>query len=253
MSRIEVSELVWTAGGRTLLDGISFSLPPGRTLGLIGPNGSGKSSLLRCVAGIRAPDSGTISYDGTALARLAPRQRAHHLAFVEQMHHSETELRVRDIVALGRIPHRQRPGRLTETDDGIVRAALETMDLSPLAERSWRTMSGGEKQRANIARALAQRARVLVLDEPTNHLDIRHQIDILRLLRAMPQAVLVCLHDLNLAARYCQELIVLQEGRLVAHGPPRDVLTPALLREVFAIEARLVSGEDGSCELRITH
>lgn len=253
MSEIDVADLAWSVADRQLVDGVSFQLNPGRTLGLIGPNGSGKSSLLRCVAGIQKPDSGSIQYRGTAIAHLSTRQRAHHLAFVEQMQHSHTELRVRDIVALGRTPYRQRLGGLTGADHAVVHAAIEAMDLTDLAGQSWRTMSGGERQRVNIARALAQRSHVLVLDEPTNHLDIRHQLDILRLLQKMPQAVLVCLHDLNLAARYCHELIVMQAGRLVAHGAPQDILTPALFRDVFAIDARLVVDEGGVCEVRVAH
>ncbi|NKX29085.1 ABC transporter ATP-binding protein [Rhodobacteraceae bacterium R_SAG6] len=253
MSDISVRELNWSADGRRLVQDVTFSVNRGEALGLIGPNGSGKSSLLRCVAGITKPDSGEIAYGGNPLSKLSTRARAHHLAFVEQMQHSTTGMRVSDIVALGRIPYRRRLSLLAEEDHAIVQAAMDTMDLIPLADRMWRNMSGGERQRANIARALAQRAKVLVLDEPTNHLDVRHQLDVLRLVRDLPQAVVICLHDLSLAARYCDRLIVMQDGRMVAHGSPEAVLTPELFHNVFAIDARLQVGPDGKRDVQIAH
>jgi len=253
MSDLEVRNLSWSAAGRRLVDGISFELAPGETLGLVGPNGSGKSSLLRCIAGITAPDEGLIRYGGQPVAQLGVRQRASHLAFVEQMQQSFTDMSVRDVVALGRIPYRRRMAALNRQDHAIIEAAMDTVDLLPLSERMWRRLSGGERQRANIARALAQRARILVLDEPTNHLDIRHQLDVMRLARDLPQAVLICLHDLGLAARYCDRLIVMQHGRMVAYGPPESVLTPELFRTVFAIDACLRTDERGRRDLCVAH
>lgn len=251
MSDLSVRNLGWSAGGRSLVQDVSFTVNSGETLGLIGPNGSGKSSLLRCVAGITRPDRGEIDYGDTPLRNLGARARAHHLAFVEQMHHSSSDMCVADIVGLGRIPYRRRMGLFTAQDHAIVQAALETMDLTELKNRVCRRLSGGEQQRANIARALAQRARVLMLDEPTNHLDVRHQIDVMRLVRDLPQAVVVCLHDLNLAARYCDRLIVMQAGRMVAHGAPEVVLTPDLFDKVFAIDACLHVGPDAKREVQI--
>ena len=248
-----MSGIGWSVNGRRLLDNVSFALASGKVVGLIGPNGSGKTSLLRCIAGLQKPDSGSVHFYGEALSGLSIKSRAHRLAFAEQMQSSNSELRARDIVALGRIPFRQTLGGLTEADRAIVDAAIEAMGLKELANQSWHTMSGGEQQRVNIARALAQRAKLLLLDEPTNHLDIRHQLDILRLLRRLPQTVLVCLHDLNLAARYCHDLIVMKAGRIHAVGPPQEVLTPDIMREVFGIEARLDYDEDGTVQLRIAH
>ncbi len=160
---------------------------------------------------------------------------------------------VADVVALGRIPYRRRMAALNQQDHAIIQAAIEAMDLAALADRMWRRLSGGERQRANIARALAQRASVLVLDEPTNHLDIRHQLDVLRLTRDLPQAVLICLHDLGLAARYCDRLLVMKDGRMVTCGTPEAVLTPELFRSVFAIDAYLRTEEGGRGELCIAH
>ncbi|MBU2867902.1 ABC transporter ATP-binding protein [Pacificibacter marinus] len=253
MTELVIDDLCWAAGGKRLVHNISFSLGRGETLGLIGPNGSGKSSLLRCIAGITAPESGRVTYGERQLQQMDAKTRAHYLAFVEQMQHSSTDMRVTDIVALGRLPYRRRFGQLTEQDNAIIHAAAEAMDLQPLSNRMWRTMSGGEQQRVNIARALAQRAKVLALDEPTNHLDVRHQIDVLRLVRDLPQAVLVCLHDLSLAARYCDRLVVMNEGRMFAQGRPEDILTPDLFRRVFKIDAHLKTERDGTREVRIAH
>ncbi|WP_424981592.1 ABC transporter ATP-binding protein [Maritalea sp. S77] len=253
MSIIKVENLSWSAGGRQILQKLSLDVSEDEVLGLIGPNGSGKSSLLRCIAGIIEPEHGAVLYGDRPLNALSVRARAHHLAFVEQMQQTSTDMCVSEVVSLGRIPYRRRFGALTMADRAIVAAALQTMDLSALADRSWRNMSGGEQQRTNIARALAQRAKVLLLDEPTNHLDIRHQLDVLKLVRDLPQAKIVCLHDLGLAARYCDRLAVMKNGKLVEIGKPETILTPDLFRKVFEIEAHIEINAEGKCDVKVLH
>ncbi|MFI6519777.1 ABC transporter ATP-binding protein [Spirillospora sp. NPDC050679] len=244
--RISIEGLDWTAGGRTIVRNVTAEIPSGGTVGLVGPNGSGKSSLLRCVAGLRAPSRGTVRYDGADIRDWSAHRIARQAAFVEQITDTHSELRVCDIVALGRTPFRDRWRGMSGTDRAVVDAALARMELTDLADRSWRTLSGGERQRAHIARALAQQPWTLLLDEPTNHLDIKHQLDLLRLLAGTDQTVLVVLHDLTLAARFCDRLLLLHHGSLVAAGPPGRVLTTDRIRDVFEVDADLGRDAAGS-------
>ncbi|MGW3428489.1 ABC transporter ATP-binding protein [Streptomyces melanosporofaciens] len=225
------------ADGRLIVDGVTLTLRPGETLGLLGPNGSGKSTLLRLLAGILAPSAGVVTLDGRPLPRVGRRATARRIATVEQHAHTQTELTVREVVALGRIPHRRAWSSSTATDTRAVDAALERTGLTDRAGQSWHTLSGGERQRAQIARALAQEPYELLLDEPTNHLDIQHQLDLLDLVVGLPIATVIALHDLNLAAMYCDRLLVLREGHVVAEGTPRQVLTPSLIKQVYGVRA----------------
>ncbi|PDP87387.1 histidinol phosphatase [Glycomyces fuscus] len=234
-----VSRLV---GGRLVLDGVTLAPRPGETVGLLGPNGSGKSTLLRLLAGVLAPSAGVVSLDGEPLDRAARRAVARRVAAVEQNAHTQTELTVRDVVALGRIPHRRAWTPMSAADAGAVTAALERTGLTGTADRSWHTLSGGERQRAQIARALAQEPSELLLDEPTNHLDIQYQLDLMELVAGLPVTTVVAMHDLNLAAMYCDRLVVLREGRVVAGGTPSEVLTASLIEEVYGVRAEVGPG-----------
>ncbi|MEU0879186.1 ABC transporter ATP-binding protein [Lentzea sp. NPDC005914] len=202
--------------------------------GIIGPNGSGKSTTLRCVYRALKPTSGAVLVDGENVHK---RQNlAVDLAALTQESQVEFDFTVAEVVEMGRLPHERDPAK----DARVCAEALATVDAAHLAARSFLTLSGGERQRVLIARALAQEPNVLVLDEPTNHLDIRHQLDVLRLARTLGRTVLTVLHDLNLAASYCDRLYVLDEGRLVAGGTPHDVLTPELIAKVFHVTAHVV-------------
>jgi iron complex transport system ATP-binding protein len=237
--RISTENLTWTAGGRTIVQDVTMSVAPGETVGLIGPNGAGKSSLLRCLAGLRTPTDGVVRYDGTDTADWDTKAVAQRLAFVEQTGESDIDLRVADVVALGRTPFRVRWRGLSAADHAIVDAALDHLDLTGIRNRHWSTLSGGERQRTHIARALAQRPAAILLDEPTNHLDIRHQLELMELLAHTSQTVLVALHDLALAARYCDRLLLFHRGELVADGPPTEVLDPERLRAVYDVDAHI--------------
>ncbi|WP_052499370.1 ABC transporter ATP-binding protein [Streptomyces vietnamensis] len=240
-----------TAGGTLVLDGVSIALAPGTVTGLLGPNGSGKSTLLRLLAGVLAPDSGVVTLDGDPLAELGRRSVARRLATVEQQTDTQTDLTVADVVRLGRIPHRRAWTPPTAADETAVRTALERTGLTDRARQPWRTLSGGERQRVQIARALAQEPRELLLDEPTNHLDIQHQLDLLALVADLRLTAVVALHDLNLAAMYCDRLVVLARGRVVASGPPGEVLTEELVAEVYGVRSAVTRpGPDGRPHIR---
>lgn len=248
-------------GDRWVVDGVEATPPEGALTGLLGPNGAGKTTLLRLVAGLLPPEAGAVLVPGAvagagagaaaaavpgpdALApvpvhQLPRRVRARRIALLEQESSATVPLSVRDVVALGRIPYRSLWG--TDPDPSAVDRALVSAEADHLAERAWSTLSGGERQRVHIARALAQEPDLLLLDEPTNHLDVAAQLHLLAFVRDLGTTTVAALHDLNLAAAFCEHVLVLSAGRLAAAGHPRDVLTPALLREVYGVDADVLT------------
>lgn len=247
---ITVQNLSYAVKGKPLLHALTMQVARGETLGLIGPNGSGKSTLLRLLAGLLRPATGRVHLQGRPLDTLTRRAIAQQVALVEQHADTAEKLTARQAVELGRTPWLTALSPWSEADDSIVSAALATVAMQDHATRPWATLSGGERQRLHIARALAQRPELLLLDEPTNHLDIRHQLSILRLVSSLPVTSVIALHDLN-QAMGCDRVAVLHQGRLLAIGPPADVLTPACLRDVFGVMARsLTDPADGSTHLR---
>ncbi|MFD6897123.1 ABC transporter ATP-binding protein [Rhodococcus sp. NPDC060086] len=245
---LSVQSLRWSRGGNLVIDDVTIDPVQGETIGLLGPNGSGKSSLLRLLAGIDRPDRGAVTLDGTDIGSLGRRDLARRVAMVGQHAHTEVDIRVRDVVRLGRIPHSDVFGRDEGGTDAIERA-LAVTGMVEFADRLWRSMSGGERQRAQIARALAQEPEELLLDEPTNHLDIQHQLDILERVAALPVTSYVALHDLNLAAMFCDRVVVLSHGRIVAHGTPSAALTADLIEKVYGVHAT-VTVDDGAPAIR---
>ncbi|MEO3978213.1 ABC transporter ATP-binding protein [Streptomyces sp. CAU 1734] len=227
----------YATGGRTLLRGVGLDVRPGETAGLVGPNGSGKTTLLRCVYGTLRPTAGTIRLDDTDLLALGARARAQRVAGVPQESPAEFELTVREIVAMGRSPHKRFWEPSDSGDTALVDEALARLGVAELADRLFPSLSGGERQRALVARALVQRPELLILDEPTNHLDIRYQLEILGLIRTLGCTSLLALHDLNLAAYHCDRIHVLKDGGIVASGTPAEVLTSELLADVYGVDA----------------
>ncbi|MGW0037058.1 ABC transporter ATP-binding protein [Gordonia sp. NPDC003376] len=236
-------EIRWSRGGHLILDGVTLQPEPGETVGILGPNGSGKSSLIRALAGVTRPDSGTVRLDGTEIGSLRRREIARRVAVVSQHSATDTDIEVVDVVRLGRIPHASMLGADAGGDDVVERVLAQT-GLTDKAHRMWHTLSGGERQRVQIARALAQEPAELLLDEPTNHLDIAHQLDVLALVADLPVTSYVALHDLNLAARYCDRLLVMRAGRVVSFGPPAEVLTTELIADVYGVQTRIFT-DDG--------
>ncbi|MFE0437354.1 ABC transporter ATP-binding protein [Streptomyces nigra] len=238
-SDLSVDGVTLTAGAHHLVRDVSLTARPGETIGLVGPNGSGKSSLLRTVYRVLRPDAGEVKVDGADAWSLPVRQLARTVAAVVQESAADFDLAVREVVAMGRTPHKRLLAGDTPEDAELIDSALVAVDAVHLADRAFDRLSGGERQRVLIARALAQQPTLLVLDEPTNHLDIRHQLSVLGTLRRLPATVLLALHDLNLAARYCDRLYVLYEGEVTASGPAAEILTPALLAEVYGVETEV--------------
>ncbi|WP_405608731.1 ABC transporter ATP-binding protein [Streptomyces sp. NBC_01511] len=232
--------VTFAVDGTTLVRDLSLHAGTGEVVGLVGPNGSGKSTALRCVYRALTPTGGTVLVDGLDLTALSLRRSARAVAAMTQDSSVDLDFTVEEVVTLGRAPHLRGNQTLSERERDLVTDTMARLDIGPLAHRGILTLSGGERQRVLVARALVQEPKILVLDEPTNHLDVRHQIQLLSLLRGSGLTVLVVLHDLNLAAAACDRLGVLAEGRLVAAGTPEEVLTAELLRDVFGVLADVV-------------
>lgn len=237
-----------------VLDGVSLTVRPGEVVGLLGPNGSGKSTLLKVMAGLIRQTSGTVDLDGMALVDHARQERARRIGYLPQDAVSDWPLTVRRVVSLGRVPHRSPLRGLSATDADAVIQALTLTDTTHLADRVVTTLSGGERTRVMISRVLAGRPDLLLLDEPVTGLDPRHQLDLMELLQHLAKGperkgCLVVLHDLAIAAGYCDRVHVLSRGRTLAGGPKADVLIPATIREAFAVDVEMVDTANGPVPL----
>jgi iron complex transport system ATP-binding protein len=231
-------------GARRILQAVSLDVQSGQVLALIGPNGAGKSTLVRAVSGIIPVQAGKVGADGTDLLSLPAMRRARYLAVVPQAVSMPPAFTVWETVLLGRTPYLNFLGQISEKDEQIARLALQRVDALDLAERRVGELSGGEQQRVLLARALVQSTPILLLDEPTVHLDLQHQVSLMDTVCSLAHndnlAVLVALHDLNLAARYADRVALLVAGEVKAAGTPRQVLTPELISEAYHLTVRVV-------------
>ena len=235
--KLDVNQVAVAIESRRIVDEVSLQVAPGEIVGLIGPNGSGKSTLLRSVYRLLKPAAGFVRLGDDDVWKLNARESARRTGVVVQETPSDFDFTVREVVEMGRTPHKGMLEGDNVHDAQIVDDALARVNMTAFVARSFNTLSGGEKQRVLVARALAQQPKLLVLDEPTNHLDIRYQLEILNLVRGLGITTLVTLHDLNLAAAYCHRLYLLSNGRIVTAGAPVDVLTPDWVRAVYGVEA----------------
>lgn len=235
---VQVRDLVVGYGTDPVLDGVSLSVARGELVGLVGPNGVGKTTLIRALLGTLAPEAGAVTLNGDAVSALSSRAASRRVAAVPQESAVPFSFTVREIVEMGRHPHAPRLG--SDPEPRAVERAMERTEITHLAERDIEAVSGGERQRVLIARALAQDTPVLLLDEPTASLDVNHQIRTLGLVETLAdsgRAVLAAIHDLNLAARYCDRLVLLADGAVAARGPPAEVLEPDPLEAAFGTRA----------------
>jgi iron complex transport system ATP-binding protein len=242
---LHVERVSWSADAKSIVDQVDLQAKTGEFIGLIGPNGSGKSTLLRLIYRFYLPDSGIVLLDERDIWSMTAKEMARRTAVVAQERTSDFDFSVDEIVMMGRTPHKALFEPDTAKDDTIVEDALRRVGMSAFGRRNFRTLSGGEKQRVLVARALAQHAQVLILDEPTNHLDIRYQIEILELVKSLGVTTIAALHDLNLAAHYCDRLYLLHAGKITAEGTPHDVLTPFTIADVYGVVAEVGQRHNG--------
>ncbi|GIW10540.1 MAG: ABC transporter ATP-binding protein [Chloroflexi bacterium] len=244
MTPLVGQEILVRYGTRTAVRGVSLTLPERTLTALVGPNGSGKSTLLKALARLLRPTSGAVLLDGRAIAQLPTREVARRLGILPQAPVAPAGLTVRELVEQGRFPHVGLLRLPRAQDEAAIQDALALTGLTEFADRPLETLSGGERQRAWIALVLAQTTPILLLDEPTTFLDIGHQLEVLQLVRRLPaergMTVAVVLHDLNHAARFADQLVVMESGQVVAVGPPEEVVTTELLARVFRVRAHLL-------------
>lgn len=244
---LSCQDLIASQDNRPILHEVSLTLPPNRLCGIIGPNGAGKSTLLKSLAGLLTPSAGQVTLNGQNLYDLPSKERAQNIGYMAQDTTSQWPLTVRALVTLGRYPYRRMMRQLNAEDHAAITKALEDCALHPLAERSILTLSGGERARAMLARVLAGTPSILLADEPTADLDPRHQIEVMTTLKQRAttgQTIALVLHDLNLAARFCDDLLLLKDGKILAFGPSAQVLKPDLLEQAYGIKVFTATHED---------
>lgn len=237
---VNAREVTFAVEAAKLLDAVSLRADRGQLVGLIGPNGSGKSTFLHTIAGLLRHQSGTVSLSGRDLRDMSAREVASGLALVPQIAPYTHGFTSMELVLMGRYPHLGRFQVEGQEDDSIARHAMRLTETERYADRTLDTMSGGERQRVFVSRALAQQPKALLLDEPTSNLDVLHQLKVFELVRRLVDdglTAIAAIHDLNLAARYCDRMVLLSEGRVLAEGAPEEVLAPDTLREAFGVEA----------------
>jgi iron complex transport system ATP-binding protein len=239
---LAIDNLTKEYDGVRALDGVSLRVRAGEILGLVGPNGSGKSTLIRMAAAILSKTSGSVQINGNDVFRMDPADLARMVGYVPQLFTYTRYMTVFEMVLLGRRPHI----RWSVTDDELARVqhALDTLEIAGLAGKYLDELSGGERQKVFIARAIAQEPALLLLDEPTAAQDIRHQIEVMEIMRDLARkrnaAMVMAVHDLNLAYRYADTVLVLRNGKIAGYGPPRDILTPERIGEVYGVDALIL-------------
>lgn len=241
--RLRASALAFRYGSLPVFEGVGLDLRAGEVLAVVGPNAAGKTTLLRCLHAALAPRAGTVLLDGNDLFRMSRRAIAREMGVVPQQCDPGFPFTVSEFVRMGRYPHERGLGRDDPRGAGAVQCALRTLEIEDLAERELDELSGGQFRKVVLAQALAQEPRILLLDEPLQHLDLLHQLEVMEALRSLTRerslAVVVVLHDLNMASRFADRLLLLAEGRVLVQGPACDVLTPETIRRAFGVDVAI--------------
>ena len=227
-----------------ILKGINIEVDNKEVVGIIGPNGSGKSTFLKCIYRVLKPNDGAILLDNVDIKDMSVKESSKRLAVLSQHNNYNFDFTVKDIVLMGRSPHKKFMERDNEEDYDIVNEALKKVDMFEFKDRFFQSLSGGEQQRVILARALAQQPKCLILDEPTNHLDIKYQLQLMRIVKGLGIEVIAAIHDLNIAAMYCDKIYVLKDGEIIKNGKPKDVLTQELIKDVYEVDAEVIVNEE---------
>lgn len=237
--KLDVSKLTYSIDSKLIIDGIDLGVEEGSFVGIVGPNGCGKSTLLKNIYKVYKPDSGAVYIDGKDVAAMGSKEKAHNMSVMQQENNVEFDMTVFDMVMLGRYSHQKMFRNDKAADRRIVRQYLKEVGMEGYEDRSFLSLSGGEKQRTLVARALVQQAPLIVLDEPTNHLDIGYQYQIMNILKRQKLTVLSSIHDLNVASCYCDRIILMKKGHVVAAGTPQEMFIPELIKELFGIDTQI--------------
>ena len=241
---IKAENINITLEKNNILKGINIEVDNKEVVGIIGPNGSGKSTLLKCIYRVLNPNDGAILLDNVDIKDMTVKESSKRLAVLSQHNNYSFDFTVKDIVLMGRSPHKKFMERDNKEDYDIVNEALKKVDMFEFKDRSFQSLSGGEQQRVILARALAQQPQCLILDEPTNHLDIKYQLQLMRIVKGLGIEVIAAIHDLNIAAMYCDKIYVLKDGEIIKNGKPKDVLTKEIIKDVYEVDSEVIVNEE---------
>ena len=241
--KLSIENITYSINSKLIVDGVDLGVEEGTFVGLVGPNGCGKSTLLKNIYKVYTPDSGKVYIDGKDLSELSSRETALEMSVMQQENVVEFDMSVYDMVMLGRFAHQKMFGTDMAHERQIVANAIEEVGLSGYEQRSFLSLSGGEKQRTLVARALVQQAKLIILDEPTNHLDIGYQYQIMTILKNQDLTVFSSIHDLNIASCYCDKIVLMKSGKIVDIGTPWEVLVPEKIKELFGVDAQITVNE----------
>lgn len=237
---IKAENINITLEKNNILKDINIEVDNKEVVGIIGPNGSGKSTLLKCIYRVLKPNDGAILLDKVDIKDMTVKESSKRLAVLSQHNNYNFDFTVKDIVLMGRSPHKRFMERDNKEDYAIVNDALKKVEMLEFKDRCFQSLSGGEQQRVILARALAQQPQCLILDEPTNHLDIKYQLQLMRIVKNLNIEVIAAIHDLNIAAMYCDKIYVLKDGEIIKYGNPKEVLTQKLIKEVYEVDAEVI-------------
>ncbi len=241
---LDISSLSFNFGSKNILADIDLSIKDNGIVGIIGPNGSGKSTLLKCIYRVLKPKTGTIFIDGKNINDYQFKETAKKMAVVAQHNDTHFDFNVLEMVLIGRSPHKKFMERDSAEDIELAYKSLEQVNMKDFADRNFSSLSGGEKQRIILARALVQNTDCLILDEPTNHLDIKHQLHFMSLAKDLKITVISAIHDLNIAAMYCDKIYALKEGQIIASGSVNEVITEEVIKTLYDVEAKIIYDEE---------
>jgi len=243
---IRTENVHYEYGDVKVLDSINIHIQKKKFVGIVGPNGSGKSTLLKCIYRVLKPSMGIVKLDDENIAHMKISETAQKMSVVAQHNYHSFDFVVEDMVLMGRSPYKRALERNNANDYKIVNEALNVVGMSAFKDREFASLSGGEQQRIILARALTQEPECLVLDEPTNHLDIMHQLHLLNIIKGLDISVVAAIHDLNIAMKYCDEVYVIKDGKIICYGETREVLNEEIIRDVFMVDSRIYDYEDGA-------
>lgn len=246
---ITAENIKFNVKNNQILKGVSIDCKNKEFIGIIGPNGSGKSTLLKCIYRTLKPTNGCIMLGDKSITSMSIKESAKKLAVVAQHNHYNFDFSVSEVVMMGRSPHKKSLESDTSEDYKIVKESLEKVGMYNLKDRSFSTLSGGEQQRVILARALAQKTECLILDEPTNHLDIKYQLSLLNIVKDSNLTIISAIHDLNIAAMYCDRLFVMKNGEIVGTGKPKELLTKEFIKEIYDIDVEIIEDSKGNMHI----
>ena len=237
--KLEVKDIKYSIDQKLIVKGVSLGIQEGDFVGLIGPNGCGKSTLLKNIYKVYKPDSGAVYIDGRDLSEMTSKETAKEMSVMQQENNVEFDMTVYDMVMLGRFAHQNLWNNDKIREREIVEDAIREVGMEGYEDRSFLSLSGGEKQRTLVARALVQQSKLIILDEPTNHLDIGYQYQIMNILKAQDLTVFSSIHDMNIAACYCDKIIMMKEGHIIKVGTPEEVMVPDMIKGLFGVDTKI--------------